>query len=66
LRSDVDRVCINQADVRERNPQIQLMGEIYSHSHAVFVWLGPPRDEIGMALYALKEIYNTLLETGCA
>jgi hypothetical protein len=58
LLSDVDRVYINQADMRERNHSIQIIGEI-------FVWLGPPRDDIRMALRILQEISNTLLEGFC-
>lgn len=35
-----DAVCINQEDLDERSVQVTLMGEIYSVSHQVIVWLG--------------------------
>lgn len=35
-----DAVCINQQDLGERSIQVALMGEIYSISHQVIVWLG--------------------------
>ncbi|KAF7904163.1 hypothetical protein EAF00_001497 [Botryotinia globosa] len=36
----VDAICINQSDVKERNEQVTLMGEIYSLAKPVLVWLG--------------------------
>lgn len=36
----VDALCINQADVHERNSQVQIMGRIYSSANTVLVWLG--------------------------
>jgi hypothetical protein len=47
LRSDsverilwVDAICINQADILEKNKQILLMRRIYSQAQSVIVWLG--------------------------
>lgn len=37
----IDAICINQNDIKERNHQIQLMGQIYSSAQAVVIWLGP-------------------------
>ncbi|KAG8162970.1 hypothetical protein KVR01_007448 [Diaporthe batatas] len=37
----VDSICINQADVRERNHQVHMMKHIYSKAASVVVWLGP-------------------------
>ena len=37
----VDAVCINQADVRERELQVCLMRNIYKGAGEVLVWLGP-------------------------
>jgi hypothetical protein len=36
----VDAICINQADVREREEQIKIMALIYSRAKQVIVWLG--------------------------
>lgn len=37
----VDAVCINQNDIAERNHQVTIMKEIYSHCTADLAWLGP-------------------------
>jgi len=37
----VDMLCINQLDLRERNSQVAMMPEIYSHASDVVSWLGP-------------------------
>jgi hypothetical protein len=36
----IDAICINQADVEERNRQVQLMAYIFSRAKEVIVWLG--------------------------
>ncbi|KAK0715467.1 heterokaryon incompatibility protein-domain-containing protein [Lasiosphaeris hirsuta] len=36
----VDALCINQADVSERNQQVSIMGQIYSNALRVISWLG--------------------------
>lgn len=36
----IDQLCINQADVAERNKQVSMMGQIYSSAERVHVWLG--------------------------
>ncbi|KAI1410543.1 heterokaryon incompatibility protein-domain-containing protein [Hypoxylon sp. FL1857] len=36
----VDAICINQADDKEKESQIPLMGEIYSRADMVYIWLG--------------------------
>ncbi|KAF2868679.1 heterokaryon incompatibility protein-domain-containing protein, partial [Massariosphaeria phaeospora] len=35
-----DAICINQADIQERNHQVSLMKSIYSSAARVIVWLG--------------------------
>ncbi|KAK8074851.1 hypothetical protein PG997_009514 [Apiospora hydei] len=37
----VDAVCINQADVPERNRQVGLMREIYGYAGSTIIYLGP-------------------------
>ena len=36
----VDRICINQDDIEERAPQVQLMHSIYRGCQQALVWLG--------------------------
>jgi hypothetical protein len=38
----VDAICINQADIQERNAQVSLMAFIYKRATKVLVWLGLP------------------------
>ncbi|KAI0162073.1 heterokaryon incompatibility protein-domain-containing protein [Xylariaceae sp. FL1272] len=38
----VDYLCINQSNVTERNVQVALMRQIFSHSSEVLIWLGEP------------------------
>jgi hypothetical protein len=39
MRVWVDSICIDQSNKTERNHQVQMMGEIYSHAKMVYVWL---------------------------
>ncbi|QIW96681.1 hypothetical protein AMS68_002199 [Peltaster fructicola] len=39
----VDAICVNQADIAERNGQVRLMGDIFSSATGVLVWLGDVR-----------------------
>jgi hypothetical protein len=36
----IDALSINQSNVHEQNHQVQMMGQIYSSAHSVWVWLG--------------------------
>ncbi|KAI0183111.1 heterokaryon incompatibility protein-domain-containing protein [Xylaria flabelliformis] len=38
----VDFICINQADIEERQDQVQWMTEIYGNARRAHVWLGKP------------------------
>ncbi|GAP92621.2 putative HET domain-containing protein [Rosellinia necatrix] len=51
----VDAVCINQADIDERNSQVALMALIYSRAAAVVTWLGLNGPEVMGALQGLGE-----------
>jgi hypothetical protein len=37
----VDAICIDQSNLKEREQQVTLMGEIYKGAEKVFIWLGP-------------------------
>lgn len=46
----IDSVCINQADINERNHQVRQMGTIYSSTNQVIIWLGEGDVETDIAL----------------
>lgn len=49
----VDAVCINQADIEEREKQVKRMDSIYSLAQRVVIWLGPEADDSTHALSTL-------------
>ena len=58
VRLWIDRICINQLDVPERNAQVQRMGMTYARAQEVLIWLGPaPADSHSLAdlFHAAKE-----------
>jgi hypothetical protein len=59
----VDALCINQADVLERNHQVNLMSRIYSQARLVLVWLGPEADDSHLALSYVKNITTDNVDT---
>ena len=38
----IDAIFINQSDDVEKNAQVMMMGQIYSRSQCVLIWLGKP------------------------
>ncbi|KAH9877994.1 hypothetical protein J1614_003211 [Plenodomus biglobosus] len=64
----VDALCINQADLEEKNSQIAMMHEIYQRARHVIVWLGDGIEEGSKAmdiiprLAAVEEQANLLKE----
>jgi hypothetical protein len=54
----IDALCIDQTKVRERNHQVALMGEIYSHAEGVIVWLGHVDRYIEDAMGALGRVVS--------
>ena len=36
----IDALCINQSDLDEKSPQVQIMGQMFSHAQRVVVSLG--------------------------
>jgi hypothetical protein len=38
----IDALCINQNDFKEKEAQVNFMGEIYRQAKGIVVWLGPP------------------------
>lgn len=57
----VDAICFNQADIGERNTQVNMMARIYTSARAVFVWLGAAdqsASNIVKDIRSLAPIYN--------
>jgi hypothetical protein len=52
----IDALCINQADVDERNRQVFLMSRIYSTAKHILVWLGEARGRSDFAMDRLKDL----------
>lgn len=46
----IDAICINQANVRERNHEVSRMRNIYYHASQVLVWLGESDEDITKAM----------------
>ncbi|KAK3651375.1 hypothetical protein LTR56_002490 [Elasticomyces elasticus] len=41
----IDVICVNQANIAERNRSVQLMWKIYANAHRVIVWVGETEPE---------------------
>ena len=52
----IDAVCINQADVDERNRQVSVMNRVYSAAKQVLIWLGEARGESDLAMKRIREM----------
>lgn len=65
LRIWVDAICINRADLREREHQVNLMGSIYSWAKTVHVWLGEGECGSGPTLRVIRDAYNLGVDQGC-
>jgi heterokaryon incompatibility protein (HET) len=50
----VDALCINQADEKEKELQIQFMAAIYAKASRVIVWLGEAQDDSDRALDSIR------------
>lgn len=52
----IDAICINQVDMAERDLQVKRMGQIYSRSAAVIIWLGSSSSSSSLALTKLNHL----------
>jgi hypothetical protein len=52
----IDAVCINQADIPERNAQVALMSRLYTDARDVLVWLGYEDTNAAAALQAMSRL----------
>lgn len=55
-----DAICINQADLLERNAQVALMGQLYSDCTEVYIWLGKDESGISDVNWAIEELFPVL------
>ncbi|KAI1758028.1 heterokaryon incompatibility protein-domain-containing protein [Xylaria castorea] len=57
----IDAICINQADIKERNAHVPMMHEVYSRATQVIVWLGRESEDSNLAMALLPTIiYDTI------
>ncbi|KAK1967601.1 HET-domain-containing protein, partial [Colletotrichum sublineola] len=52
----IDALCINQADLEERNKQVHIMCDIYRRASHVVVWLGTEGDDSKLSIAALRHL----------
>ncbi|MCJ1333811.1 hypothetical protein MMC10_010511 [Thelotrema lepadinum] len=52
----IDAICINQADIFERNSQVMLMRRIFKRAAAVSIWLGEEADDSSLALDTVVKV----------
>lgn len=53
----VDKICINQGDLRERESQVQLMARVFSQSIRTLIWLGSDLEHCSVAWPFVDDIY---------
>ncbi|KAF2250393.1 HET-domain-containing protein [Trematosphaeria pertusa] len=57
----VDQICINQADAKDKEQQIPLMGLVYSHATNTLIWLGDEGDDdAALAFETLHRAYSAV------
>lgn len=52
----IDAICINQAEIGERNHQVSYMGQIYRKATEVLVWLGAATNDSDLAFGLVQEV----------
>ena len=52
----IDAICINQEDVKEREQQVERMGDVYRSARQVLVWLGPKSHDSALAIETLDSL----------
>jgi hypothetical protein len=53
-----DAICINQADIHEKNHQVSMMGEIYEGAKNVAVYLGQPTEHTEEGMLSLRSLMD--------
>jgi hypothetical protein len=54
----IDALSINQAHDHEKNHQVQMMRDIYSNAHSVWVWLGEDEHDAAMDFLKRREVFH--------
>lgn len=54
----VDALCINQKDMKERNNQVAMMGEVYANAKPVVIWLGEADDDSDEAFTLMSKVIS--------
>lgn len=57
-----DALCINQADLEEKNQQIPLMGTIFSSAELVISWLGPENLSVHLGIDTIDLLHSELTQ----
>jgi hypothetical protein len=60
----VDALCINQANLGEKNHQVALMAQIYSRADKVLVYLGESDCESDAAMECIEDFERVVSEQG--
>ena len=58
----IDALCINQANVCERNKQVQKMGKIFKGAQSVIAWLGLAGNDSNLAMEKLESVRKFMKE----
>ncbi|MCJ1247370.1 hypothetical protein MMC30_004584 [Trapelia coarctata] len=56
----IDAICINQADIAERNSQVAQMSRIYENAQEVIVWLGKEEAYSASAIKSMQRLKFTM------
>lgn len=59
IRLWVDAVCINQADLVEKNHQVQQMRSIFSDASETIIWLGPSSGNTSVSAWNFLERHSS-------
>lgn len=51
----IDSICINQNCIRDRNQQVELMGEIYTKARLLRVWIGLECENVDKAFDLIRD-----------
>ena len=53
----IDQICIDQSNIKERNRQVKIMGNIYRHAYKVLIWMDAD-DSVSTSLNDLWEDFQ--------
>lgn len=56
----IDQICINQTNDREKERQVELMGEIYRRCWHCMIWLGPADAHTATAFGLLNNLHQNI------